>query len=89
MVKGFKISIWFVIIVQKLNPYMLASFLWDKDKQCILRLDATERGVWSESPLFSSRMLYENLKKSENTTQQPLTRKWTCPIDNGGKFHSA
>ena len=24
-----------------------------------------------------------------NTTQQPLNFKWTCPIDNDGKFHLA
>ena len=26
---------------------------------------------------------------TKNTTQQPLNLKWTGPIDNGGKFHSA
>ena len=29
------------------------------------------------------------LIKMENTTQQPINWKWTGPIDNSGKFHSA
>ena len=29
------------------------------------------------------------MEKMYNTTQQPLKRKWTCPIDNSGKFHSS
>ena len=28
-------------------------------------------------------------KKMINTTQQPLKQKWTGPIDNSRKFHSA
>ena len=34
------------------------------------------------SPLFDYNMLYYNLNRNENTTQQPLKRKWACPIDN-------
>ena len=29
------------------------------------------------------------LLKTKNTTQQPLKRKWTGPIDNSAKFHQA
>ena len=32
---------------------------------------------------------YQNVKLKKNTSQQPLSRKWTGPIDNSGKIHSA
>ena len=44
-----------------------------------------ERGVWSGSSLFAKNMFYFNLKKEKKTTQQPLKRKWTGPIDKGGE----
>ena len=39
--------------------------------------------IWVKS--HTSRRFYSNLNK--NTTQQPLKRKWTGPIDRNEKFH--
>ena len=61
-----RVSINIVSALLILTFINLASFLWDKGKQWRPRPDATERGVWSGSPLFAYRMLYQNLNKNEN-----------------------
>ena len=48
-----------------LNPYKPSVFLWYVGKQCRPNPDAAERGVWSESPLFAYRLLYQDLNKIE------------------------
>ena len=76
-------------LVCNLNHISLVSFLWDIGKQCRPRSGATERGVWSGSPLFAYRTCGLNLNKMKNTTKQHLKRKWTDPSDKIGKIHSA
>ena len=70
-----------------LTHISLASFLWVIDKHCRPRSDATERGVRSGSQLFTYNLFYQILNKNEKIHLRPLNRKWTGPIDKGGKFH--
>ena len=39
--------------------------------------------------MFACRVFYENLNNNEKYHRTSLKNKWTIPIDNGGKFHSA
>ena len=59
-------------------------FLWDIDKQYILKSDATEHVIELVSILFTYRMLYYDFNK--NGTISPTN---PGPIDQNGKFHFA
>ena len=52
------------------------------------RLIRTRRLI-SVSTVCLQNVLLEFDEKMKNNTQLPLKRKWTGPIDNGGKIHSA
>ena len=56
------------------NQFAPSILLWDIGKPCRPRSDATERAIWSGSPLFAYRMIYQNLNKNVNTTKQPWKR---------------
>ena len=55
-----------------LTHISLASFLWDIGKQRKPRSDATERGVWSRSPLLAYKMFNQKLNKTEKYHPTPL-----------------
>ena len=57
---------------QGFNLLSLASFLWDIGKRYRTRLDATERGVGSDSSLFAHRMYFLNLNEIETHYPTPL-----------------
>ena len=61
------------------------SFLCDIGKQWRPKPDASERGIFSGSPLFA----YITLKQNENYHQTPFEWKWTGQINNIRKFHLA
>ena len=81
------ICFWYALIsLLSIKNKSLASILWDIDKQCRTRSDATLIRIFT--------FCYQNVKlkfeeKWKNTTQQPLKQKWTGRIDNSGKIHSA
>ena len=52
-----------------LTHLSLASFLWNIDKQCSTRSDATERNVWSGSSLFVHIKYFLNLNETKTYYQ--------------------
>ena len=58
----------------KLSHISKASFVWDIGKLCQTRSDAATCGVWSGSPLFAYRNVFQNLNKNIKK-YHPATRK--------------
>ena len=95
---GVGIDIYFICKLNKnirtinLTHISLASFLWDIGKQGRSRPDAAELGVWSGSPLFAYRMVFQNLNKNKNYHPVTLTREvdwsywqqWEIPFGKNG-----
>ena len=83
--------IYFMLYFSPLTHISLASFLLDVGKKCRLRPDAAAQSAASGQGLhfLLAECSIKILIKMKNTTQHPLNQKWTVPIDNGGKFHSA
>ena len=74
-----------------INPiHLIASFLWDTASSA--EPGQTPPDAASDQVLHCLLLecpIYLNIIKNANTIQQPLKQKWTGPIDNSGKFHSA
>ena len=51
-------------------------FLWDTQIRC------SDQGLHRLLTEYSIKIE----KKEKNVTEQPIKRKWTCPLDKNGKF---
>ena len=72
-----------------LTHISLASFLWDKGKQCKPRSEATKHDADQGLHCLLTEKLIKIWIEMKNSTQQPLKQKWTGPINKGRQVQSA